>query len=224
MVATEKKKQLIRILIIDDHQMVRDGIKVMLESQHKVYKFIVSEAESGEDGIKKVMKNHYDMLLVDYQLPGLSGAETVQKIKLHRPDLKIMALSNYDELTYITKMINAGAHGYVLKNIEPTQLINAINTILSNKRFFSNEVAVKLIEREKQERKVMPIEEYGVTEREVEILKMIASEMTNDEIAETLDISKRTVDAHRQNLLHKLRVRNTVGLIKIAMELRLIKN
>ena len=85
-------------------------------------------------------------------------------------------------------------------------------------------MAVKLIEREKQERKTLPIEEYGVTEREIEILKMIASEMTNDEIAETLEISKRTVDAHRQNLLHKLRVRNTVGLIKIAYELRLIKN
>lgn len=224
MVATEKKKQIIRILIIDDHQMVRDGIKVMLESQQKQYKFIVSEAESGEDGLKKVMKNQYDMLLVDYQLPGLSGAETVQKIKLQRPELKIMALSNYDELTYITKMISAGAHGYVLKNIEPAQLINAINTILSNKRFFSNEVAVKLIEREKQERKTLPIEEYGVTEREIEILKMIASEMTNDEIAETLEISKRTVDAHRQNLLHKLRVRNTVGLIKIAYELKLIKS
>ena len=84
MVATEKKKQLIRILIIDDHQMVRDGIKVMLESQNRQYKFIVSEAESGEDGIKKVMKNQYDMLLVDYQLPGLSGAETVQNSRQRR--------------------------------------------------------------------------------------------------------------------------------------------
>jgi DNA-binding NarL/FixJ family response regulator len=223
MVATEKKKQTIRLLIIDDHQMVRDGIRVMLESNQRQYKFIVSEADSGEDGIKKVLKNPYEMILVDYQLPNMSGAETVQKIKTHRPDVKILALSNYDELTYITKMINAGAHGYVLKNIEPAQLVAAIQTVLGNKRFFSNEVAVKLIEREKQDHKTLPIEEYGVTEREIEILKMIASEMTNDEIAETLDISKRTVDAHRQNLLHKLRVRNTVGLIKIAYELNLIK-
>jgi DNA-binding NarL/FixJ family response regulator len=223
MVATEKKKQLIRLLIVDDHQMVRDGLKVMLESQQKTYKFIVNEAETGEDAIKKVLKNPYDMILVDYQLPGMSGAETVQKIKLHKPEVKILALSNYDELTYITKMINAGAHGYVLKNIEPPQLINAIHTIFTNKRFFSNEVAVKLIEREKQDRKILPVDEYGVTEREIEILKMIASEMTNDEIAETLEISKRTVDAHRQNLLHKFRVRNTVGLIKVAYELDLIK-
>jgi DNA-binding NarL/FixJ family response regulator len=223
MVATEKKKQLIRLLIVDDHQMVRDGLRVMLESQQKMYKFIVTEVESGEEAVKKILKNPYDVILVDYQLTGMSGAETVQKIRLHKPDAKILALSNYDELTYITKMINAGASGYVLKNIEPAQLVSAIHTIIINKRYFSNEVAVKLIEREKQDRKMLPIDEYGVTEREIEILKMIAGEMTNDEIAEELEISKRTVDAHRQNLLHKFRVRNTVGLIKVAYELDLIK-
>jgi DNA-binding NarL/FixJ family response regulator len=223
MVATEKKKQVIRLLIVDDHQMVRDGLKVMLESQQKMYRFVVTEVESGEEAIKKILKNQYEVVLVDYQLTGMSGAETVQKIRLHSPDAKILALSNYDELTYITKMINAGASGYVLKNIEPTQLVNAIHTIIVNKRYFSNEVAVKLIEREKQDKKMLSIDEYGVTEREIEILKMIASEMTNDEIAETLEISKRTVDAHRQNLLHKFRVRNTVGLIKVAYELDLIR-
>ncbi len=212
--------QKVRLLIVDDHQMVRDGIRVMLESQTKTYKFIITEAENGEDAIQNILKNDYDIILIDYQLPKMTGMETVERILLYKPTTKILALSNYDELTYINNMLKAGANGYILKNVEPLELIAAIKTILHDKVFYSNEVAIKLIESKK--RIVSNIEKYALTKRELQILKLITQEKTNDEISTLLCIAKRTVDSHRQNLLNKLHVKNTVGLTKIAIESKLI--
>jgi DNA-binding NarL/FixJ family response regulator len=214
------EKQIVKLLIVDDHQMVRDGIRVMLESQKKIYSFLITEAETGEAAIKYVLNNSYDIVLIDYQLPKMTGMETVERILLYKPNTKILALSNYDELSYINNMLKAGVAGYILKNVEPSELIAAIKTILDNKAFYSNEVAVKLIESKKN--MVSSIDKYGLTKRELEILKCITQEKSNDEISEMLNISKRTVDSHRQNLLSKLHVKNTVGLTKIAIELRLV--
>ncbi len=214
------EKQIVRLLIVDDHKMVRDGIRVMLESQKKIYSFLITEAETGEAAIKYVLNNSYDIVLIDYQLPKMTGMETVERILLYKPNTKILALSNYDELSYINNMLKAGVAGYILKNVEPSELIAAIKTILDNKAFYSNEVAVKLIESKKN--MVSSIDKYGLTKRELEILKCITQEKSNDEISEMLNISKRTVDSHRQNLLSKLHVKNTVGLTKIAIELKLI--
>jgi DNA-binding NarL/FixJ family response regulator len=212
--------QKVRLLIVDDHQMVRDGIRVMLESQNKTYTFVITEAENGEDAIKNVLKYDYDIILIDYQLPKMTGMETVEKILLYKPTTKILALSNYDELTYINNMLKAGVSGYILKNVEPVELIAAIKTILNDKVFYSNEVAIKLIENKK--RTASSIDKYSLTKRELEILKLIIAEKTNDEISSLLCIAKSTVDTHRQNLLNKLGVKNTVGLTKIAIELKLI--
>jgi DNA-binding NarL/FixJ family response regulator len=214
------EKQIVRLLIVDDHQMVRDGIRVMLESQNKAYTFAITEAENGEDAIKNVLKYDYDIILIDYQLPKMTGMETVERILLYKPTTKILALSNYDELTYINNMLKAGVSGYILKNVEPVELIAAIKTILNDKVFYSNEVAIKLIESKK--RTVASIDKYSLTKRELEILKLITAEKTNDEISSLLCIAKSTVDSHRQNLLIKLGVKNTVGLTKIAIEAKLI--
>jgi DNA-binding NarL/FixJ family response regulator len=212
-----KDKQIVKLLIVDDHQMVRDGIKVMLESQNKQFSFIITEAENGEDAIKNVLKNNYDIVLIDYQLPKMSGMETVESIRLYKPKTKILALSNYDELTYINNMLKAGVSGYILKNVEPGELISAIKTILDDKPFYSNEVAVKLIESKKNI--TSTISKHGLTKRELE---MITQEKSNDEIAKILCVAKRTVDSHRQNLLNKMHVKNTAGLTKAAIDLKLI--
>jgi DNA-binding NarL/FixJ family response regulator len=200
--------------------MVRDGIRVMLESQSKTLSFNITEAENGEDAIELILKNKYDIVLIDYQLPKMSGIETVERILLYKPTTKILALSNYDELTYINNMLKAGVNGYILKNVEPAELIAAIKTILDDRIFYSNEVAVKLIESKKRTNESM--DRYSLTKRELEILKLIAQEKTNDEISSFLFISKRTVDSHRKNLLTKLGAKNTVGLTKCAIELKII--
>ncbi|MGZ5134991.1 MAG: response regulator [Flavitalea sp.] len=212
----------IRLLIIDDHQMVRDGIRVMLESRDDLQQFELDEAENGELGVQKILKRHYDIVLIDYQLPGMSGTETLKKIRLYKKDMKVLALSNYDELSYVKSMINEGANGYILKNIEPSQLVHAIQSVLGGSSYYSNEVALKLIDSAKNTDSVIPPNKSRLTKRELEVLKMIALEMTNDEIAKGLFISKRTVDTHRQNLLNKLHVKNTAGLIKAAYAFNLV--
>jgi DNA-binding NarL/FixJ family response regulator len=216
----KKKLETIRLLIVDDHKMIRDGIRVMLESQNKIYSFLITEADNGEDAVKKILQKKYDIVLIDYQLPGMTGPETVKQITFYKPNTKILALSNYDEVTYINNMIIAGAKGYILKNVEPGELLKAIKTILNNKKYYSNEVAVKLIENEK----TLPInrDNLGLSKSELVILKMIAQEMNNEEIANSLNVAKRTVDSHRQNILHKLNAKNTAGLVKAAYMLKLI--
>ncbi len=226
MLAMEKK---IKILIVDDHKMIRDGIRSMLESQEKKYKFMVDEAENGEEGVEKTKRAQYDIVIMDYQLPILNGVEATKAALLHNPDLKILALSNYDEYMYIDNMMKTGAKGFVLKNIGPEEFINAIETVLSGKNYYSNDVAVKLISfdhnnvqvarlvRQKRDKADM------LSKRELEILKFIASEFTNEEIANRLFISKRTVDTHRQNLMKKLNVKNTAGLVKYAYELKILE-
>jgi DNA-binding NarL/FixJ family response regulator len=212
----------INVLIVDDHQMIRDGIRTMLRSQDAVYKFNITEAESGEVAVLKSRAKTFDLAIVDCQLPGIQGHETIEEIKVYNPDTKFLALSNYDEVTYVKKMINCGAMGYILKNIEPTQLILAIKNVLNNVIYYSSEVAVKLLHEERNGKNTSTIDKFCLTKREIEILKYIALEKSNDEISEDLNIARRTVDTHRQNLLHKLRVKNTAGLTKAAIDLKLI--
>lgn len=212
----------IRILIVDDHQMVRDGIRTMLESKTDTCRFIISESESGEDAIVKVQKNDYDIVLMDYQLPGINGPATIYNLLLYKPYLKILALSNYDEYSYIRKIIDSGAKGYILKNIGPTELFTAITTILNGKSYYANDVALKLIHHTSPEDKMVKLKGVKLSKREIEVLKGIANEQSAEEIAINLNIAKRTVDSHRQNLINKLGIKNTVGLVKLAIELKLI--
>lgn len=217
-----KTKQ-IQILIVDDHKMVRDGIKIMLDSQTDRQTFVIDEAVTGEEAIEKVAQNNYDMVLMDQQLPGMMGSEVVSRIIEIKPETRILAVSNYDEFAYITDMLKSGAKGYVLKNIGPDELFKAIETIMEGKNYYANDVAIKLINVNSIQQISSPVEKFnGLSTREMEILKMIAAEMTNEEIATKLNVAKRTVDSHRQNLLNKLNVKNTAGLINYVHKHRLI--
>ncbi len=221
----EKKisaQKLTEVLIVDDHRMVRDGIRSMLELKFDKYKFSITESDSGEDALIKVAKNDYDIILMDYQMSGINGADTVERLIAFNPDQKILALSNYDDYTYIKKIMKAGAKGYVLKNINPDELVLAIDTILSGKMYYANDVAVKLIHPNKAYTNTSGLVDVSVSLREREVLTCIADELSNDEIAVKLDISKRTVDSHRQNLIRKLEVKNTAGLVKYALEHKLV--
>ena len=223
MTKIKQNGSVINVLVIDDHKMIRDGLKVMLASLSKFQLFKLVEADSGEDAIKKINKNTFEVVIIDYQMPGLSGAETIQRILRFRPKMKILALSNYDELSYIQSMMDAGAKGYILKNIEPTEMLNAIKTILADKVYYCNEVAIKLIEAAEAKKISKEKAKKILTRREIEVLQMIAMEMNNDEIARKLFVAKRTVDTHRQNLLNKLQVKNSIGLLRVAYKLDLVK-
>lgn len=217
----------ISILIVDDHKMIRDGLRSMLELHTDKYTFVIEEAETGEEGIEKIKQSHFDIVILDYQLPKQNGAETALSMLSCKPNINILALSNYDETLYIKNILKAGAKGYVLKNIDADELIKAITTILSGKNYYSNDVSNKLInlndvvlEHKPSRRKL--ITEEKLSAREYDVLRLISEAYTNKQIADKLCISKRTVDKYRQHLLEKMHVNNTVSLLKQAKLLRLI--
>lgn len=212
-----------KVLLIDDHKMVREGLKSMLLSLNKFIVFKVFESETAEMALSKISKENFDLIIMDYRLPALSGAEVVYRMLRYRPEMKILVLSSYDELAYIQSMIGAGAKGYVLKSIEPAEMLKAIKTVLSGKLYYCSEVAVKLLEAAGDNTVKSDKAKSLLTKREIEVLQMIAMELTNEEIAKKLFVAKRTVDSHRQNLIHKLQVKNTAGLVKVAYQLNLVK-
>ncbi len=217
----------VRILIVDDHKMVRDGIRSMLEFQETKFKFFINEAVDGEEGVEIAGNNPYDIIIMDYQLPGIDGADAARLILEKNPEAKILALSNYNEYMYIDRMIKTGVKGFVLKNVTPEELIKAIETILNGSNYFSNDVAIKLLNFENHNPDAFRAKLQGpkakiydeLSTREVEVLKLIGEGKRNEEIAEQLSISKRTVETHKQNLLRKIGVKNNSILIKFAVEM-----
>lgn len=218
-----KKTKQLTLLIIDDHQIVRDGIRSMLENAKTIYDFNIEEATNANEGITKVKEYNYDVVLIDYQLPDMNGAECAIELLKYKPELKILAISNHDEFVYMKQFIDAGTHGFSLKNITPKELVKAIEMILANQQYYSSEVALAFIRREKQP-VAPPItkQKVDLTKREVEILKLITEEYTNKEIAEILSLASKTIGEYRQNLLAKLQVKNTAGLVRKAIMYNLV--
>jgi DNA-binding NarL/FixJ family response regulator len=203
----------LQVLIVDDHWMVRDGLKLMLKAPKKKYRFKIAEAENGTKAIEKASKNDFDLILLDYRMPDMEGAAVAEKMLAINPLVKILALSNYNEVSNVEKMIASGAHGYILKNIGPADLLAAIRTVMGGGSYYSNEVYSKLFEaRQRNWQKVT------LSSRELEVLQLIAQGKTSDQIARQLSLEKSTIDSHRSHLLAKFEVKNTIGLLKEAFE------
>lgn len=212
----------VKILLVDDHPLIRDGIKHILGLQKK---FIpeIEEADNGNEAIEKISIFNYDIIIMDIQMPEKDGIEATKAILKKRRNAKILALSMFDETHYIHAMLNAGAMGYVLKATGPEELSKAIMTILDGQKFYSNEVALKLLDSPMNfpGKKNKSIDK--LSDREIEIIKMIATELTNDEIAKGLNISKRTVESHRFNIMKKLGLKNMSGITRYAIMKNWIK-
>lgn len=210
----------VNILLVDDHPMIRHGIKALLND---VDIKVTGEASNGKEAIEAYKDGNYDLIVMDIKMPEMDGVEATKELKKIDSDVKILALSMYDEHRFITKMLQAGAKGYILKNTGKEELVNAITKIISGENYFSPEVSNIMMSRfmnEKSEtlRRSTPNFNVTLTKRETEIIRMIANEMTNSEIAGELNISPRTVDTHRRNLLQKLDVKNTAGLVRYALQ------
>ncbi|MBN2521495.1 MAG: response regulator transcription factor [Bacteroidales bacterium] len=213
----------IKVMVADDHKMFREGIKALLEKEKNIT--VVSEANDGEEVFMKLSEKPVDLILLDISMEGMNGIEIAKKVCDQFPDVKILALSMHSEINYITSMLEAGATGYILKNTGKEEMITAIKTVASGDSYFSNEVSVKLIQnlnKKSLQPGLKDTKEIPLTKREIEILQLIVQEYSNPEIAKKLFISIRTVDTHRRNLLEKLGVKNTAGLVKYAIKHGLI--
>lgn len=211
---------MINILIVDDHKILRDGIKAILNGNKNLH--IVGECEDGIKVIPFLEKHKVDIILMDIKMPEQNGIETTKKVLHKFPQIKILALSMHNEEVYIINMLKAGASGYILKNTGEAELFEAIDKIYNGEIYYSLEVANVVMSKYinsnlKAKSTNFDISVDDLTKREKEILVNIASELTNQQIGEKLFISARTVDTHRRNLLQKLGVKNTAGLVKFAM-------
>jgi len=203
----------LKILIVDDHKVVREGVKFILNSQD-LFEVDIQESETVENAIRKTSVIDYDLVLMDINIDEESGIEATKQIVKLKPNINVLALSTHNEEHKIRGMINAGAKGYALKNSGSDELLRAIQLVSKGQNFYSNEVALMLIGKSKNETLKTDMQ---LSKRELEVLRLIGEEMTNEEIGVALNLSKRTVDSHRNKMLSKLGLKNTAGLIRYAM-------
>ena len=202
------------VILVDDHKLFREGLKLLLENLDYIKN--VDEAGNGKEFLKLIEKKQPDIIFMDIEMPVMDGITATQQVlKLH-PGLNIIALSMYGDENYYTPMINAGAKGFVLKNSGIQDVETAIQTVISGNNYFSQEILNRLINSIGEKSKTK--ESNELSEREEEVLFHICKGKSNQEIADTLYLSKRTVDKHRENLLSKTNVRNTAGLVMYAVK------
>jgi len=208
------------ILIADDHKIFREGLAELLGKEQHME--VIGDAGNGTEIHILLKEQHVDIILMDIDMGEgeTSGIELTKEITKLYPKTKVLALSMHGDKNYIVKMLEAGATGYILKNAGKEEMINAIQTVANGNTYFSSQVSAKLLEQiiNPLSAKKNKSGSIALTEREIEVLKLIADEYSNPEIAEMLFISIRTVDTHRRNLLDKLGVKNTAGLVKYAIQ------
>ena len=209
----------IKITLVDDHALFRNGLKILLDT-NKEFK-VINEATNGKEFIETLNSNMPDIVLMDISMPIMDGIEATEIAKQKYPDIKIIALSMFGEEEYYYKMINAGVKGFLLKNSEINEVIEAIKQVNIGNSFFSQELLYNVIKNFKPHKE--PIDDTAkLSKRELQVLEEICKGLSNHEIADNLFISKRTVDKHRANLLSKTSSKNTANLIMYAIKNKLV--
>ncbi|AOC96056.1 MULTISPECIES: response regulator transcription factor [Flavobacterium] len=216
---------IIRVVLADDHVFVRDGIKSLLENEANIE--VVGEAIDGADALEVVTATNPDLLIVDIRMPNLTGIEVVEKLRNEKNSVKIIMLSMHESEEYVLKSIKAGADGYLLKGSSKEEFLKALHSVAAGGKYFSGDISSILISQltnssASLEPKQNLGEEMMITKREKEILTLLLSGKGNKEIAEALEISKRTAEVHRFNLMKKLKVKNLMELSNKAAEYSLI--
>jgi DNA-binding NarL/FixJ family response regulator len=209
----------IRIIITDDHQLFRNGLKILLNAYPEFE--VTGEASNGEEFLKLISDTCADVALMDINMPEMDGIEATRKALKICPELDIIALSMYGEEEYYYKMVDAGAKGFVLKDSDISEVKEAILTVKKGGSYFSQELLYHVIQKIKHRENES--KSANLSKREKEILLKICEGLSNQEIAENLFISKRTVDKHRANLLGKTSSKNTASLILFAIRHKLIE-
>lgn len=217
--------QTIRVVLADDHFFVRDGIKSLLESEKNIV--VVGEATDGLEALEVVTTANPDLLIVDIRMPHHTGIEVVEKLRSQNNPVKIIVLSMHESEEYVLKSIKAGADGYLLKGSSKEEFLKALHAVANGGKYFTGDISSILINQltsttTSLEPRPALNEDLTITKREKEILTLLLSGKGNKEIAEALEISKRTAEVHRFNLMKKLKVKNLMELSNKATEYSLI--
>jgi len=212
----------IRVVIADDHAVLRDGIRALLSLYDDME--IVGEAEDGVEAIEKVSRLRPDVVLMDIAMPRLGGLEAALELRQRKIPTKVLVLTQYDNREYIFPMLKAGASGYILKKAAGTDLVSAIRAVHSGESFLYPSVAKAVVDRYlRSEDGEQPESLYDrLSDREKEMLKLLAEGRSNREIAELLCLSVKTVMGHRANLMEKLALHNRTELVKFAIRIGLV--
>lgn len=211
-----------RVVIAEDHAILREGLRAVLSSHPNLE--VVGEAEDGREAIRCIDQLMPEVVLMDLSMPRMNGMEALREIKRRHPDTKVLTLTVHKTEEYILAALQAGADGYVLKDATSNELLMAIGSVLSGKRYLSPGVSEQVIEGYIEGRKTLKQKSSwdSLTQREREILKLIAEGYKNKEIAEQLYISVKTVEKHRANLMKKLDLHNASALTAYAIERGLV--
>jgi len=208
----------IKVLIVDDHALLREGIRSLLASHDDIE--IVGEATNGSEALEKVREVAPDVILMDIAMPIMDGLEATRRIRKQNHNVRIIILTQYDRKDYVLSSIKSGASGFIPKNVIISELVSAIRTAHSGDAFLHPSVAKMVIE--DYLRQVEPSPYDRLTDREREVLKLVAEGLTNQEIANLLSVSVKTVLGHRTSLMEKLGIHNRTELIKYAIRKGLI--
>lgn len=219
---------MIKVVLADDHILVRNGIKALLEDESGIT--VLDEASNGAEAIEVVAKNNPDIIIVDIRMPEKNGIEVVTELSKSHPNVKTLVLSMHDSEEYVVKAIQAGADGYLLKGASKNEFLKALNTVSEGGKYFTGDVSEIIMNnfvnsnKNKSVTSKLPIKELPVklTKREKQILSLVLQLKNNKDIAEELNISKRTAEVHRFNLMKKLEVKNLMELTQKAKEYQLV--
>jgi len=209
-----------KLAITDDHQLVLQGITAMLENTPEIQ--VVATYKNAHETLHNLHKNLPDVLLLDINLPDINGIDLSKKLLNKFPDLKIIALTNFEDTSFVKRMLKNGVHGYLLKNTDKIEIAKALKTVLSGELFLQKDIQKKLLNQQASAKTnnngLIP----KLTRREHDVLVAISEELTTQQISEKLFISPKTVETHRMNIMSKLGAKNSVGIIKIALEKHLL--
>ena len=214
--AMQMKMNTSTLLLVDDQSMMLDGIESLLATMDEVK--VLGRCTNGKDAVAQAELLRPDLVLMDVNMPGMDGIEATKRLLKVSPDSKVLILSMYGHKEFVLEVMEAGACGYLLKNAGKLELMEALHIVATGGKYVARELAAVIAngDRFKDRRGET---RYGVlSKREVDIVRLILQERTSQEIAETLFLSSETVETHRRNIMHKLDVRNTAGLVKYAME------
>ena len=207
---------MIRILLVDDHAILRDGLQALLSYYPDVE--VVGEAEDGLQAIECVERLSPDIVLMDIAMPVMNGLEATRSIRQRYPETRVLILTQYEDQPYVLPLLRAGVSGYVLKRALGADLINAVRAVARGESFLYPSVANIVLEQLRQHEKATKQDDKALTPREQEILRRVASGETSRQIALALNISVKTVEWHRGNLMSKLEVRSVAELVRYAIE------